>query len=89
MKRSITDDVVAIARRKYGEGVDAARAYLGPSGTPTPTATIDRAVARMTPQDVAVLAQTNPQAAEQAARRMEVIDARSAPTAPNYSDIQD
>ena len=88
MKKSITDDVVGIARNKYSEALTAAQAYLAPTGTATSTKTIDRQVARMTPQDVATIAQTNPQAAELAARRMEVIDARAATTAP-YSDVTD
>lgn len=88
MKQSIADDIVARARKRYAEVLPSVTAYLGPTGTPTPAATVDRQVARMTPQDVVSLAASDPAAAEQAARRMEVIDARAS-TAPPYSDITD
>ena len=88
MKKSINDDIIARANSQYAAALDAMRAYIQPVGTPTDTRTIDRQVARMTPQDVIGLAQTNPGAAERAARRMEVIDARAA-TQPPFSDVQD
>lgn len=88
-KKPISQDVVERARYQYDAALAAARSYLAPTGTPTSTRTLDRQVARMTPQDLTQLAAQDPKAAETAARRMEVIDARAAATADTYSDITD
>lgn len=88
-KKSIADDVVARAQTRLAQAQESVAAYLAPTGTPTSTRTLDRQVARMTPQDLMQLAAQDPKAAETAARRMEVIDARAAATADTYSDITD
>lgn len=88
MRKSVDDDVIARASAQYSKALEAMRSYVEPVGKPTDMRTIDRQVARMTPQDVLGLAQTNPAAAEQAAQRMEIIDARAA-TQPPFSDVQD
>lgn len=89
MKRSRADAIVERARLNAERIEKSVSAYLAPTGTPQDTRTIDRAVARMTPDDVTVLAQTDPDAAARAAERMELIDARAAATAPEYPDITD
>jgi hypothetical protein len=85
-------DIVNRARAAYPQNVAAARAYFGPIpyGAPTPVSReqADLQLAQMGPNEIIQLAQTNAIAAEQAAQRLNLMDARAAALPPEtYSDI--
>lgn len=85
--------VVQMAQARYPELLGAARSYLGdiPYGKELVSPrTADKRLTQMSPDDMLALSMTNPVAAEQAAARIEVLDARAAalPRLPGESDFE-
>lgn len=76
---------VQMAQARYPKLLASVVGYFGPTPYGVEVVdqrTADRRLAKMTPDDMANLAATNPQAAESAAERIQVLDARRAALPP-------
>lgn len=82
-------DIVERVRAAYPKRVAAVQSYIGPlpvGAHPMSREQADLKLAQMRPEEIATMAQTDPVAAEQAAQRLNLMDARAA-SQPEYPDL--
>ena len=92
-KVSPATEIVQRAQFLYPDRVASVKAYFGeiPYGKELVSPrTADKRLTQMTPEDLFALSMTNPIAAEQAAQRIESLDARAAalPHLPGEADFE-